>query len=123
MCHPDQVSFPMRDGAPAQPVALATGSDRVLPGLWQPGESDGTPILLLTDVYGPTAFYQGLARDLAAHGCPTLIPDYLAPAGTLTLGTRDEALARGRVLDQRACLDDLGAAVDWLVHTAGLRGD
>jgi len=72
------------------------------------------PVVLITDVYGPTRFYQGLALDLADHGFPTLIPDYLRGAGTLADGTRDEALARGRRLDQRECLDDLDAAVDYL---------
>ncbi len=74
------------------------------------------PVLLLTDIYGPTTFYQGLARDLADHGFPTLIPDYLRRAGACAPATRDEALSRGRLLDQRECLDDLDAAVDRLMR-------
>jgi carboxymethylenebutenolidase len=115
VCHPDQVSFPAREDARAEPVALAVAADRELPCLFQPSDGGGMPVLLITDVYGPTAFYTGLARDLADHGFPTLIPDYLQRAGTLDSATRDEAIARGRRLDQRECLDDLFAAVDWLM--------
>ena len=117
MCHADHVSFPARDDAPPQPVVLPVGGNRTLEGLVQRSDGGGSmPVLLVTDIYGPTPFYQGLARDLADHGFPTLIPDYLRAAGTLDRPTRDEALARGRRLDQRACLDDLDAAVDWLTR-------
>jgi dienelactone hydrolase len=116
VCHPDQISFPVREDARPEPVAVAVADGRTLPCLFQPSDGGGVPVLLVTDVYGPTAFYQGLARDLADHGFPTLIPDYLRSAGTLADATRDEALARGRRLDQRECLDDLFAAVDWLMR-------
>ena len=114
MCHPDQISFQVRDDTRSEQVELPVADDRTLPCLLQRGEGSGMPVLLITDVYGPTRFYQGLAQDLADHGFPTLIPDYLRGAGDLAEGTRDEALARGRRLDQRACLDDLSVAVDWL---------
>ena len=119
MCHPDQVSFPVGDDRAPEPVAIPVGGDRSLPGRLRRGDGGRMPIVLLTDVYGPIAFYQGLARDLADHGCPTLIPDYLHAAGTLADGTRDEALERGRRLDQCASLGDLDVAVDWLARETG----
>ena len=122
MCHPDDPSRPERDDVRCTPVAVPVAEDRTLNGLVQRGDGGEMPVLLITDVYGPTTFYQGLARDLADRGFPTLIPDYLQPAGTLVRGTRDEALARGRRLDQRECLDDLDAAADWMMRLANADG-
>jgi carboxymethylenebutenolidase len=123
VCHPDQISFQVRDDMRPEPVALRVADDRTMPCLLQRGDGGGMPVLLITDVYGPTPFYQGLAGNLADHGFPTLIPDYLRGAGVLAHGTRDEALARGRRLDQGECLDDLGAAVDWLRSLSPGQGD
>jgi dienelactone hydrolase len=119
VCHPDHAPPPVGSEVTPESVDVPVAGGRALDGVMQRSDGSGLPVLLITDIYGPTAFYRGLARDLAGHGSPTLIPDYLQRAGSLGRGTRDEALARGRLLDQRECLDDLDAAADWLMRQTG----
>jgi carboxymethylenebutenolidase len=92
---------------------------RELPAVLQCSRQPTSAVLLISDIYGPTEFYLGLAGDLAEHGHATLVPDFLAAAGHLASQDRDAALNRSRQLDQRAALDDLTVSVDWLRSHAG----
>jgi carboxymethylenebutenolidase len=119
VCHSSDASFPPERGKLTQTVAVPLPDGRELPAVLQSSGQQTSAVLLISDIYGPTEFYRGLAGDLAEHGYATLVPDFLAAAGHLESQDRDAALNRSRHLDQRAALNDLIVSVDWLRSNAG----
>lgn len=116
MCHRHDV--PEHDlDMPSRQVHVPLESGADLPAIhYTPQRGSGPGILLATDIYGPTPFYQAVANRLAGHGYTVLLADYFFRSGELVDGTRDEAFARHSHLSERAALNDLDAALDWLAR-------
>jgi dienelactone hydrolase len=69
------------------------------------------PVVIATDIYGVSAFYQHLAGLLAAAGHPVFVPDLFFRVGPARDGSREAAFERRRKLDDRQALADLADAV------------
>lgn len=105
--------------------ALAASRVRIpLPGEPMPGRlagpgGDGTyRVLLIHDVFGPTAFYQELAVRLEEAGFLTLLPDLFFRQGPLSEASLDSAYERLLSADDRLLLRDIHASADWLRQLA-----
>lgn len=117
MCH-DKDQLPTLDrGALETELGVPVTSTRPMPTHLQdakPGARIGA-VVIITDIYGATPFYRGLAARLAESGFTTAVPDYLLhQVGDLEKSDRDHAIARARGLDQQRALIDVGAVADWL---------
>ncbi|RCW45745.1 carboxymethylenebutenolidase [Halopolyspora algeriensis] len=114
MCHRHDTP-PYDLGMPSQQVHIPLDSGEALPSTcYTPLDGSGPGIVLITDIYGPTPFYQAIADRLAGDGYVVLLVDYFFRQGGLTEDTRDEAFARHSRLSERSALHDLDTALDWL---------
>nr|WP_246360779.1 dienelactone hydrolase family protein [Haloechinothrix aidingensis] len=129
MCHPEAVNERL-PGVERHEVGVPLPSGERLPGLCcVPEGGSGPGVLLLSDIYGRTPFYEHLAERLAAEGYVALLPDCFFRLGSLEEVTRDAAFARWERLDEHGALSELEAAVEWLrensrqgISTVGLLG-
>ncbi len=64
-------------------------------------------IVLIPDIYGPNAFYQGLATRLAGKGACVYLVNPFAGLGELPEATREAAFARRHEVRDRQCVDSL----------------
>lgn len=90
--------------------------------LFLPDAGTGPGIELLSDIYGPVPFYQGIAARLANLGYVALLPDYFFRQGALPEQTREAALARHSHSDEQLSLRDHAAAAAWLREHAAVEG-
>ena len=74
----------------------------------------GPPVLLVPDIFGPSPFYEYLARLLAAQGLHVVLPDYFFRLGPLAQPDHGQAFERRRSLNEIQSVEDLRAAVAWL---------
>ena len=74
----------------------------------------GPPVLLVPDIFGPSPFYEYLARLLAAQGLHVVLPDYFFRLGPLAQLDHGQAFERRRSLNEIQSVEDLRAAVAWL---------
>lgn len=114
MCHPDAPATPGPTAPVREEVRIPLAGGDKLPALLARAEGGGPGVLLITDIYGRTPFYEALAGRLAAEGFTTLLPDLFFRLGPLSELTRPAAIGRRQRLDDRQALQELGAAVDWL---------
>jgi carboxymethylenebutenolidase len=118
MCHPEP---PIRgvDATGTTRVQISLPDERMPAWLAAPmGDHDGR-VLLLHDVFGPSAFYQALAVRMARAGFLTLLPDLFFREGSLTDTTLPAAYQRLSNADDRLLIRDAHAAADWLMHLEG----
>jgi carboxymethylenebutenolidase len=80
------------------------------------GGQDGR-VLLLHDVFGPSAFYQELAIRLGRAGFLTLLPDLFFREGALTETSLPAAYQRLLSADNQFLIRDAHAAADWLMQS------
>lgn len=114
MCHPDAVETPV-PGVVRREVGVPLESGEELPASYCVAEGQQGPgVLLISDIYGRTAFYEHVAQRLAANGYVALLPDYFFRLGRLEEVTREAAFARWDRLDENAALSELESAVAWL---------
>lgn len=114
MCHADTPaeagpSVAVRDVSVPLPAAEQLPAQLALPDRGQ-----GPGVLVITDIFGRTPFYQHLTRRLAEAGYPALLPDIFFREGELPEVTREAAFARREELDEARALRDLLTAADWL---------
>jgi len=120
MCH-DRLTAPIRGGAgiAEERPALAV-ADGVLPAyLARPEGGDGPGVVIIHDFFGPSAFYEDLARRLAGEGYTAVLPDFYWREGAVTWRDREAAVARAQRHDQVRAMADLAVAIAWLRGRAG----
>lgn len=122
MCHPDAplTSSPAPDALEEVRIPLDTGEQ--LPALYAHPDHEGPGVLVATDIYGRSPFYEDLAARLGAAGFHTLLPEHFFRQGPLGERTREAAFARRRQLDDLRALADHGNALDWLRGQPGVVG-
>jgi carboxymethylenebutenolidase len=116
MCHPDPiVGGAGEDVRPVETITIRTGNESMPAFLSRPaGDGPSPAILLISDVFGATGFYQEMAGRLAHEGYLTLVPDVFFRVGGLPEQTLDAARARfGKVPDDQM-IQDLSASMDAL---------
>jgi carboxymethylenebutenolidase len=119
MCHPDAVVGSETPDVDRQEVVVPTGDGDMPALLAQPsGERHGA-VLIVSDIFGRSPFYEDLAARLAAAGFAALVPEYFFLLGPLA--ERDIQLAQQRraLLDENTSQEDFLAAVDWLKGETG----
>jgi carboxymethylenebutenolidase len=116
MCHPEIPAGHTAPDVDRMEVELPLiGKLEKMPGLLcRPQTGAGAGVLVVGDVYGRTPFYEDLAGRLALAGFTALLPDYFFRQGPLAEPTREAAMARRELLDQKQALVDLSQALDWL---------
>ena len=115
MCHPDVPDGRDTPLVERAEVSIELPSGERMPALVARAGSEATPaVLVVSDIFGRSAFYEDLAARLAAAGHHALVPDYFFRQGPLAEHTREAAFARRGRLDENQTLADLTAALGWL---------
>lgn len=83
-----------------------------LPDRAAPGSAPA--VLVVSDVFGRTPFYESLAARIATAGFEALLPDFFFRVGALPERTREAAMERRERLDEQRSLEDLRGALRWL---------
>jgi carboxymethylenebutenolidase len=118
MCHLDSIAPPPPDGVIEHPERT-NGPDSVPYLQVESDRADASAtIMLVTDIFGINPFYRHLAALLAKLGFQVVIPDVFHRVGPPTDASRDAALARRRLLDDRLAVDDVERVLD---HTTSAR--
>jgi carboxymethylenebutenolidase len=101
MCHPDQPAAPtsgvwaaMSDEASRVPYVVS-------------GDEDRPSVLIVTDVFGDSAFHREVGARLVAAGYRAVLPDLFHRVGALAGASKEAAFARRALLDERDALHDL----------------
>src|SRR5215207_4232311 len=125
MCHADTPAGAPVPGVQIEAVVVPLANGERLPATLARREAGGGPaVLLVHDIFGASAFYQGVAARLAGEGYQVLLPNMFHREGELETVTRETAYARWRRFDERRALGELHEALDWLAahgRTAGGR--
>jgi dienelactone hydrolase len=121
MCHAEAPSIPS-SAAATEEVAIPLPGGEELPALYaHPEQAPGATgaarapgVLIATDVYGRTPFYEDLAARLAGAGFHALLPEPFFRQGPLANRGREAAFARRGKLDDLLAIDGYLSAADWL---------
>ena len=118
MCHPEA---PIRcvNAPAASRVQIPLPGERMPAWLAAPRGDHDRRVLLIHDVFGPSAFYQEMAVRLASAGFLTLMPDLFFREGSLCGASLPEAYERLLSADDHLLIRDAHAATDWLMHVEG----
>lgn len=118
MCHADPIMGGAgEDVRPVEQLSIATGSEQLPAFISRPaGPGPWPAILLISDVFGASAFYQEMAGQLAHLGYLTLVPDFFCRVGPLAEQTLEAAVARSQKLTDDLLIQDVYASID---HLAG----
>jgi carboxymethylenebutenolidase len=76
-------------------------------------------IVIATDIFGVTPFYEYLGAQLAREGWRVAVPDLFHRIGPVHDGTRDAALARRRLLDDSLAAADVDAVISSVADSTG----
>jgi dienelactone hydrolase len=121
MCHAEAPSIPS-PAAITEEVAIPLAGGEQLPALYaHPEQAPGATgaarapgVLIASDVYGRTPFYEDLAARLAGAGFHALLPEPFFRQGPLANRGREAAFARRAQLDDLLAIAGYMAAADWL---------
>jgi dienelactone hydrolase len=121
MCHAEAPSIPS-PAAITEEVAIPLAAGEQLPALYaHPEQAPGATgaarapgVLIASDVYGRTPFYEDLAARLAGAGFHALLPEPFFRQGPLANRGREAAFARRAQLDDLLAIAGYMAAADWL---------
>jgi len=107
------------DVRPVEQITIMTGNERMPAFISRPAGGGASPaVLLISDVFGASPFYQEMAGHLAHEGYTTLVPDVFHRVGPLLEQTLPAAIERfGKVLDDHV-IQDLNASIDYLQNLA-----
>jgi carboxymethylenebutenolidase len=109
-----------RDPIPVESTAVAAAA------AWVPSGQDTVPCLtyaradrsdqpvLVTDMFGITAFYRAFAEKLANEGHIVIVPDIFFRVGELTEMSPAAAFTRRGRLDENRTLGDLNSVLSWI---------
>lgn len=114
MCHPGAVEAEQPEVARSRVRLPLPGGERLPALCCLPHSEHGPAVLVVSDIYGQTPFYEHLTARLASMGYVALLPDLFFRQGPLPEVTRDAAFTRHARLDERGALRDLAASVTWL---------
>jgi carboxymethylenebutenolidase len=117
MCHPDPIMGGAgEDVRPVEQLTIRSGAESMPAYISRPAGGGPSPaILLITDVFGASPFYQEMAGRLAHEGYITLVPDVFHRVGGLPEQTLDHARARAGKLSDDLLIQDLSASIDHLI--------
>lgn len=124
MCHPEVPAGTETPTVAQREVVVATPDGDSMPCLLTlPERGSGPGVLVITDFYGRSPFYEHVAARLAQAGCVALLPDPFFREGPLE--AHDGQLARARVQqwDQQRALDDFNACIDDLAARNEVTGE
>lgn len=124
MCHQQDPGIEPPDGVEATATTLPLSSGEAIPLFvaHPPGAPNAPGVVLLVDIYGRSAFYEGLAARLAAAGFFSVVPDPFHREGPLSEPTTEAAFARRAVWDEPRALVDYGEVVDHVRARCGAVG-
>jgi carboxymethylenebutenolidase len=123
MCHPEVPPGSRTPEVARQDVTIPVGDGAAMPAMLATPEGGPAPaVLVVSDVYGPSPFYEDLAARAATAGFEALLPDYFFRVGGLEERTREAAMARRQRLDEGRALEDLRDSLRWLRERPGHSG-
>lgn len=119
MCHPDAVIGSETPDVEREEVTVPTGDGDMPALLTHPAGDRHGAVLIVSDIFGRSPFYEDLAARLAVAGFAALVPEYFFRLGPLA--ERDLQLAQERRarLDENITQEDFLAAIDWLKSATG----
>jgi dienelactone hydrolase len=127
MCHNHSPAPPVPDHV-SRRSAVSLG-DSAVPYLIFDREPDRgsaashPAVVIATDIFGVTPFYQHLGGRLAEAGYRVAVPDLFHRIGPARDGSRDAALDRRRLLDDVQATADLDAAIEAVVADVAGSGE
>jgi carboxymethylenebutenolidase len=123
MCHPEVPEGQPTPRVLTEEVTIPLANGEGMPAMLARPEGGPAPaVLVASDIFGRTPFYESLAARLATAGFEALLPDLFFRVGPLAEMTREAARARRLLLDERGSLADLQAALGWLRGRDGHAG-
>jgi carboxymethylenebutenolidase len=111
MCHQDTLAEEPVPGIAAGELLVATADGDLPCRCYGAADPLGPPVLIVSDMFGPSQFYQELGRRLAAEGFTAYLPDYFFRLPELTKLSPEAGFARRKLLDENQILRDLDAVV------------
>lgn len=122
MCHTHALAGVALADLETSSVSVDVAEGESMPALLvapEDGTANGSAVLVVADIYGPSPFYESIAARLASVGFAALLPDFFFRLPPLAERTHEAAGARRRGLDEARSVDDLAHAVDWLRGDGG----
>jgi carboxymethylenebutenolidase len=120
MCHPDAIMGGAGDDVrPVEQITINTGNEQMPAYISRPDSATSPAVLLITDVFGASPFYQEMAGQLAHEGYTVLVPDVFHRVGELIERTLPAAVERAGKLIDDLLIQDLGASIDYLQKLPG----
>lgn len=115
MCHED-CPYPIAGGdhLHEQDLALPVDGGSLPIFLAGPERFPAPAVMIIHDIYGPNAFYQDIARRLAAAGFLAALPDFFFRQGPIPDGDRQAAGERIAQVRQEQTLSNMQATLLWL---------
>lgn len=122
MCHAEPIMGGAQENVrPVEQISIGRGSEQLPAFISRPaGNAPSPALLMISDVFGASPFYQQLAGRLAHEGYTVLLPDLFFRIGPLQEQTLDAAILRAARLDTDQTLQDVAVALDYLQHQKGV---
>lgn len=120
MCHPEVPAGQVTPTVSREEVQIPLVSGEKMPALL--ARPDGQPhgaVMIVSDIFGRSAFYEDLAARLAVAGFVGLLPDFFFRQGGIPDRDRPAAQERRKKLDENGTLRDLNTTLDWLLESQG----
>ncbi|MSP14786.1 MAG: dienelactone hydrolase family protein [Chloroflexi bacterium] len=119
MCHPIAPTLEVPENVAFDQISIQ-GNEIALPTYLARPRDDKYPkgghavIVVISDFYGASPYYQNMACHLAQAGFVAAVPDLFVRQGPVTLGDAAAATARVQQLDPQTVMEDLQATLSWL---------
>jgi carboxymethylenebutenolidase len=112
VCHPPTPDSEVGATRGLEQLTVQSGADTLPAWLALPAGGERAPgVVVLTDMFGPTAFYFEVARRLAAEGYVAIVPDLFTRLGPLPEITIAAARARLEAMPDRPAEQDINATI------------
>jgi carboxymethylenebutenolidase len=111
MCHEDTLTEQSAPGVAAEELLVATMNGDMPCRCYRVAGYTGPPVLVVSDMFGPSQFYQELSRRLAGAGFTVYLPNYFFRLPELTEISPEAGFARRKLLDENQALEDLDVMV------------
>src|SRR5205807_1930822 len=100
MCHPEVPPGQPEPSVSTREVSIETGAEQMPALRADPDGGSGAPVLVVSDIFGRSPFYENLAGRLAKAGFTALLPEFFFRQGPLAERTREAAPAPLEVADR-----------------------